>query len=185
MSESEINPRRARQLVEAKFDPRMKTYVYVGGSLFCVITIVGILLLPFWLIFGKIYIQKYFDHLFCELTTRALHFRKGVWFKTERTIPLDKIQDLTFREGPVLRYFGLSSLYIETAGQSAQSTADMTLTGIMDAHKFREMVMDQRDEVTNVSSGSSSQPASENQTSELIPLLNSIHDTLKKMEKKL
>lgn len=185
MSDSQINPRRARQLFEAKFDPRMKTYVYVGGILFCVITIIGILLLPFWLIFGKLYIDKYFDHLFCELTTRALHFRKGVWFKTERTIPLDKIQDLTFREGPVLRYFGLSSLYIETAGQSAQSTADMTLTGIMDAHKFREMVMDQRDDVTNFGGSSSSQTTTENQTSELIPMLSSIHETLKKIEKKL
>lgn len=174
--------RRARQIFEAQFDPRLRSYSFWGGVLILTITVVGILLLPFWIIFGKMYINKYYDNLFCELTTRALHFRKGVWFKTERSIPLDKIQDLTFREGPVLRYFGLSSLYVETAGQSAQAAADMTLTGIKDAHKFREMVMDQRDIVTDSGIPDSVDETSEN---ELMPLLAEMHETLKRIEKKL
>ena len=87
---SQTQRRRAEKLLEAKFDPRLKTYSYVGGIVIFTITIVGIILLPFWLIFGKIYINRYFDNLYCELTTRALHFKKGVWFQTERTIPLDK-----------------------------------------------------------------------------------------------
>lgn len=120
------NRRRAKQIVEAKFDPRLKTYTIVGISLVLLITVVGIVLLPFWLIFGRSYVNRYFDNLFCELTTRALHFKKGVWFQTERTVPLDKIQDLTFKEGPFLRYFGLSNLKIETAGQSAQGVTDLS-----------------------------------------------------------
>lgn len=174
--------RRARQIVEAQFDPRLRSYTFWGGVLILTITVVGILLIPFWVIFGKMYINKYYDKLFCELTTRALHFRKGVWFKTERSIPLDKIQDLTFREGPVLRYFGLSSLYVETAGQSAQNAADMTLTGIKDAHKFREMVMGQRDVVTDSGRPDSAGEPSEN---ELVPLLAEMHETLKRIENKL
>ncbi|MCC5942605.1 MAG: PH domain-containing protein [Balneolaceae bacterium] len=175
--------RRARQLVEAKFDPRLKTYSYVGGIILFIVTIFGIVLLPFWLIFGKIYIDKHFNSLYCELTTRALHFKKGVWFQTERTVPLDKIQDLTFKEGPILRYFGLSYLKIETAGQSVQGAADMSLTGIIDARKFREMVLDQRDEITDKSPDSAqTQSADEN---DIIPLLNEIHKTLKSIESKV
>ncbi len=180
---NQTNPRRAKQLIEAKFDPRLKTYTLLSVSGFLVVIIFGIIVLPFWLIFGSIYINRYFDSLFCELTTRALHFKKGVWFQTERTIPLDKIQDLTFKEGPILRYFGLSHLKVETAGQSVQGGADMSLTGIIDARKFREMVLDQRDEITDKAGDSSSVTQSEEDN--LIPLLNEIHKTLKSIEQKV
>ncbi len=176
------HPRRAKQLFEAKFDPRLKTYSYIGGILIFIVTIVGIVLLPFWLIFGKVYIDRYFNSLFCELTTRALHFKKGVWFQTERTVPLDKIQDLTFKEGPILRYFGLSYLKIETAGQSVQGAADMSLTGIIDARKFREMVLDQRDQITDKSPESMQIQTSDE--SEMIPVLKEILKTLKNIESK-
>lgn len=180
-----VNNRRARQLVEAKFDPRLKTYTLWGTAIVLFITIVGIVLLPFWLIFGKKYVDRYFDNLFCELTTRALHFKKGIWFQTERTIPLDKIQDLTFKEGPVLRYFGLSYLQVETAGQSAQGMADMSLTGIIDARKFRELVLDQRDQITE-KHGSGDQTATGTpQEDELLPLLQQMHETLKSIDQKL
>ena len=175
---------RATQLFEAKFDPRIKTYFYWGGTLILLLTIVGIVLIPFWLIFGRSYCNKYYDTLFCELTTRALHFKKGIYFRTERTVPLDKIQDLTFKEGPILRYFGLSSLYIETAGQSAQQASDMTLTAIIDAHQFRNMVMEQRDEVTGYRDSTTPAPTSTDQHS-LAPLLGEMNETLKRIEKKI
>lgn len=186
----ETRQRKTTQLAEAVFDPRLKTYVYVGGIFFFTITIIGIVLLPFWLIFGRIYINRYYNSLFCELTTRALHFKKGVWFQQERTIPLDKIQDLMFHEGPVLRYWGLSSLKIETASQNTQGLSDLTLTGIVDARIFREKVLDQRDAITDLSSSSSAQSAQSSTTAspaedELIPLLSNIHETLKKIEQKI
>jgi len=174
--------KRAATIHEATFEPRIKKYVLWSGIIILSLTVVGLLLVPVWLIAGRIYINKYYDALYCELTTRALHFRKGILFKTERTIPLDKIQDLTFKEGPVLRYFGLSSLYIETAGQSAQQTSDMILTGIVDAHNFRSLVMDQRDDVTGYQSDTSLGNSNEH---ELAPILNEINESLKKIENKL
>lgn len=178
------NPRRAKQIREATFDPRLKSYTFWGTSLFLFITVVGIVVLPFWLIFGKIYINRYYDNLFCELTTRALHFKKGIWFQTERTIPLDKIQDLTFKEGPMLRYFGLSYLKIETAGQSVEGMADMTLTGVVNARNFREMVLDQRDLITDIQIPSETVPEPRGGNDELITLLNQIHETLQRIEQK-
>lgn len=177
--------RRAKLLLEAKFDPRLKTYTHVVTLLVLTVTIVGIVLIPFWLIFGILYVNRYFNSLYCELTTRALHFKKGVWFQTERTVPLDKIQDLTFKEGPILRYFGLSQLKIETAGQSIEGAADMSLTGIIDARKFRETVLDQRDEITDKNTRSSPKtPQKDGDEDELLILLRDIHTTLIKIEKK-
>lgn len=177
------NPR-ARNLYTVTFDPRLKTYVYIAGILFCIVSIIGIVVLPVWLIAGRRYINKYYDNLYCELTTRALHFKKGVWFQVERTVPLDKIQDLTFREGPVLRFWGLTTLKLETAGQSTQGSSDMGLTGIVDSRKFREMVLNQRDNITDFQSARES---SQSQTSDsaLLSTLNDIHSTLKSIESKL
>ena len=182
--DEQLSGSKPRTLVEAKFNPRIKTYItcIVVGT--CILTVFGIVFIPFWLIFGRYYLNKYFDRLFCELTTRALKFRKGVLFQIERTIPLDKIQDLTFREGPVLRYFGLSTLKIETAGQSVQGGTDMSLIGIVDSREFRERVIDQRDKITDL--GSSSSPVtslSDDQGSN--KTLQAILETLQRIEKKI
>lgn len=80
------------------------------GTILSIITIVGIVLLPIYFLVAPSLIKRYFNRLRAELTTRALTFEKGVVFYVERTIPLDKIQDLTFKKGPLLKYFGLSIL---------------------------------------------------------------------------
>lgn len=179
--------KRATVILKAEFNPRIKTYIYVVGIVFFVVTVVGIPLLPFWLIFGRLYINKYFDSLHCELTTHALHYKKGVLFHTERTIPLDKIQDLMFHEGPVLRYWQLSTLKVETAGQSGYGTADLSLTGIMDARQFRERVLDQRDEITNQQRNYADPDLTtqHSNNNHMLTLLGSIHETLQSIEKKL
>ena len=59
----------------------------------------------------------------------------------EKTIPLENIQDVTFIEGPLLKYFHLSVLKFETAGQSAGQAHDMRLIGIIDAHEFRNQIV--------------------------------------------
>lgn len=163
-------------LQKADFNPKIKKYLLIYGLLILAITIFGIVLIPFWLVVAPIFIRKYFDRLECELTTRSLRFEKGFLVHVERTIPLDKIQDLTFKEGPLLRAFGMSILKIETAGNTGQGMSDLTLIGIMDAHNFRNKVLEQRDRVTeNISSESSD-------SSETLQVLKEIRDSLKKIE---
>jgi uncharacterized membrane protein YdbT with pleckstrin-like domain len=69
----------------------------------------------------------------------------GVLFTTEITIPLENFQDVTFIEGPILRYFNLSTLKLDTAGHSAGQAPDMHLTGIIDAQGFRARIMAARE----------------------------------------
>jgi putative membrane protein len=126
-------------------------------------------------------VNKYFERLHCELTTRSLKFNKGYIFRTEKTIPLDKIQDLTFKEGPLLKAFGLSILQIETAGSSASASADLSLIGIVNASQFRDKVLDQRDVVTENTS-SSSAPSSDN-SEDVLEVLKDIRASLERIEK--
>lgn len=163
-------------LSKASFNPEIKKYLLIYGILILAITIVGIALIPFWLILAPYFIRKYFNRLQCELTTRSLRFEKGFIFHTERTIPLDKIQDLTFKEGPLLKAFGMSILKIETAGNTGQGMSDLTLIGIMDATDFRNRVLEQRDKVTeNISSGSA-------EPFETLVVLKEIRDSLRRIE---
>lgn len=174
---------KARTLATAEFNPEIKKYLLIYSILISVITIVGIALLPFLLVIGPILIRKYFDRLSCELTTRSLRFEKGFIFHTERTIPLDKIQDLTFKEGPLLRAFGLSILKVETAGNTGQGASDLTLIGIVDAANFRQMVLEQRDVVTD-NTLTAGEPAEGGQ-GEVASLLREIRDALGRIEGKM
>jgi len=168
-------------LLKGEFNPKIKTYLLVYISLIITITLFGIVLLPFFWIFGRILINRYFDRLSAELTTRALRFEKGMIFHVERTIPLDKIQDLTFKEGPLLRYFGLSTLKVETAGGSGQGQADLTLIGINGAADFRSRVLEQRDIVTENKYGDSNAETSES----TLNVLKEIRDSLSRIEQKI
>jgi len=171
--------RKTKVLQKAEFNPDIKKYLLIYGILILCVTIVGIVLIPIWLIAAPYFIKKYFNRLDCELTTRSLKFEKGMIFHVERTIPLDKIQDLTFREGPLLKAFGLSILKVETAGNTGQGTSDLTLIGIIDAAQFRNRVFEQRDKVTDNSTGSD-----DNRESTLT-VLTEIRDSLKVIEKKI
>lgn len=171
---------KAALLKKAEFNPKLKTYVLWYGVLVCTISLVLIPLIPIWLIAASMYLKRYFSHLECELTERSLRFKKGYIFQTERTIPLDKIQDLTFKEGPLLKHFGLSILRIETAGNAGPGTADLSLIGIVDAFDFRAMVFEQRDKVTdNKQLAAGPEDHSSSQT------LTEIRDILVRIENKL
>lgn len=170
---------KAITLQKASFNPRLKTYILWYGSLICTLTVVLIPIIPIWLIVASMYLKRYFEHLECELTSRSLRFKKGYIFQTERTIPLDKIQDLTFKEGPLLKRFGISILKIETAGNTGQGTADLSLIGIVDAFEFRNKVFEQRDLVTDNRSGTDSPSSTAESLSEIRDILLRIESKLK------
>jgi putative membrane protein len=133
-------------LLKAKFDPRLKMYFMLQALLGLAITFFGLLLVPVWMLVGRPVHQRQFDALECELTERTLNFRKGFLFRIQKNVPLDKITDLALNEGPILRYFGLCSLAVETAGGGAgTATGQALLVGIMNPVEFRNAVMRQRD----------------------------------------
>jgi putative membrane protein len=131
---------------QATFNPRLKTYFFIVGILIGLIPIIGWIFMIFWLLgVGVFWTKKYYASLEAVLYDDSLYFKKGVFFTLEKTIPLENIQDLTFREGPLLKYLGLAVINIETAGgQGNRVGGDLTLIGVEDAREFREQVLSQR-----------------------------------------
>ncbi|SEQ36806.1 putative membrane protein [Hyunsoonleella jejuensis] len=131
---------------QATFNRNIKTYVVLVVSFFLLISFIGIPILIIWLLgLGRYVGKRYYESLECQLTTKHLEFKKGVFFRVEKTIPLENIQDLTFIENPILKYLDLRILKIETAGNSNPKGSDMKLIGIVDSHNFKSKVLEQRE----------------------------------------
>lgn len=132
--------------MHAKFNPLIRPYLVLQIGCVLLITIVGIPLALIWFLgVGQWWARHYFDKLDCHLDEKKLRYRKGILVTVEKTIPLENIQDVTFIEGPILRHFHLSTLKFETAGSGAGQANDMRLTGIIDAHDFRNKILEARD----------------------------------------
>lgn len=134
-------------LFEAPFSPKLKVYFFMSGALTLAVTVVGIILLPLWAIVGTWWANRYFNSLKLHLSDRNVVIKKGIWFRQELTIPIDKIQDISVREGPLLSAFGLLGLRIETAGQSNSTTgkSEADLIGLIDARAVRDRILSLRD----------------------------------------
>jgi len=164
---------------KATFNPKISTYILLKVAFFITISVFGIpLLLPWFLGLGQWISKRYYESLSCSLSGKHLEFKKGVFFKVEKTIPLENIQDLTFIENPLLKYLDLRILKIETAGHSNPQGSDMKLVGIIDALAFKERVLAQRaflvgkqDETTRV------------EGDETLTLLREIRDILSQIQK--
>lgn len=137
-------------LNEATFNPKVKTYIFFVILFYLIVTIIGWLILPFWIFgLGQWLSNKFFNTLRCQLTTKNLRFSKGLVFHIEKTVPLENIQDLSFYGGPVLRSFGLTLIRIETAGGggSHHNNNIMSMIGINEAEKFKLEILNQREKV--------------------------------------
>ncbi|MFK3861855.1 PH domain-containing protein [Pseudoalteromonas rhizosphaerae] len=134
-------------LKSAKFDSKVKSYWMVLGIITCVLCLVGIPFIPFvafiiWLVAGRILAA-----MSANLLERKLVVKRGVFFKEEKSIPLEKITDVGLSQGPLMRLFGLYRLSFETAGQSGHG-ALVSLLGVVDASEFREAILTQKDNLT-------------------------------------
>ena len=166
----------------ARFDPRLKMYWYLQVlwlHFVLIFTGLGLLTFPLWMAFGLIVAARRYDALEATLYERSIHLRSGVMFKVEKTIPLEKIQDLSLRSGPLLNAFGLSSVQVETAGGGGQH-ADMTLPGLMNAEEFRNAVLDQQ-EVQAQRLETTAAPADDS----ALAVLREIRDSLARIEARL
>lgn len=156
----------------ATFNPKVKTYIFLVVLFYLLVSFVGWLIVPFWLFgLGQWLSNKFFLTLKCELTQKQLKFSKGLILHIEKTIPLENIQDLSFIGGPLLRWFGLTLIRVETAGGGgAHGTNMMSIPGINDAENFKMMILNQREKVIKEKSQGYSSAPSTNVSSDKILL---------------
>ena len=170
-------------LAEAEFNRSVRTYWLLSGTLTCIVTVVGLVVLPFWLLLGHYYTERYLQHLSCVLTERSLKVSRGIFVRQEKTVPLDKITDLALIEGPIMRHLDLQAIKVETAGTSTQG-ALIRLVGIVQARDFRDTVLRQRDAVASAAPAVHPDPVRE-PTTEDSQILREIRDSLLRIESRL
>lgn len=172
-------------LLDAQFDRSAIAYWRVLVSLVMVITVVGIPFIPFWLLYSLWLGPKYFDGLSARLTTQALELRKGVFTRSESTVPLNRITDLKLYQGPLMRRFGLHRLKVETAGQSGPSaSSEGDLLGVVDAAAFRNAILRQRQVTLGAEPSEDAPRATAPAGDGTTELLTEIRDILARMESK-
>lgn len=182
-----MKPTQPEIIQRAEFNPKVRNYWLMGGTLTLFLTVIGIPLLPFWWLLGLWITGRYLDHMECTLTKRSLIVKKGFFVRVEKTIPLDKITDLGMIQGPLMRAFGIQAISVETAGQSSQG-ALVRLHGIVDVEDFRDRVLEQRDrmlekpDTTQAPTLSQSTASSSDVTADarVVELLTEIRDELRK-----
>lgn len=155
-------------LKSASFDYRIKQYWMVNACLFATLALVTIPLIPIillvvWLVAGQILAA-----MSADLLSQKLVVKRGIFFKEEKSIPLEKITDVGLSQGPLMRLFGLYRLSFETAGQSG-SGALVSLLGIVEPGEFREAILEQKDVLAN--QGKTSQQATEQSEKALLRAL--------------
>jgi putative membrane protein len=136
----------------ATFNLKVKTYIFIVVLVTLIFSVIGLVLVPFWIFgVGQWLSNKFFKTLKCRLTNKNLQFSKGFIVNIEKTIPLENIQDLSFIGGPILRYFGLTLIKVETAGGggSHHSNNIMSMLGLNNAEGFKVEILNQREKVIN------------------------------------
>ena len=170
-------------ILEARFDPGIAGHGRLVICLVLLVTLVGAPLIPFALLFCRWYYPQYLDRLSARLTTQAVEIQKGVFFRKESTIPLNRITDVRLHDGPIMRRYGIRGLKVETAGQAGQNAgSEGDLIGIIDAPAMRDAILRQRQIVMGgeeASAPTASTPDGD------AGLLTEIRDILARIEEKL
>lgn len=140
-----------KTLLEATFNPKVKTYFLINALLLSLVTVVTIPLLPIVIIVVLFIAERQLKAMSAKLLERKLVVKRGIWFVVEKSIPLEKITDVAMTQGPLMRMFNLYELSFETAGATAPG-ALVKLVGINQAADFREAILAQKDNLMSSTS---------------------------------
>jgi uncharacterized protein len=86
------------------------------------------------------WVGLYYESMWYELREDEITWKRGVWFRTTGIVPYNRITNLDVRQGPFMRYLGISSLAIQTAGYSGQAVPEIRIEAIEYAEELRECI---------------------------------------------
>jgi membrane protein YdbS with pleckstrin-like domain len=118
---------------------------WVALLLIPVLLIVGIL--PD--IVGYVAVHLRYDTAWYVMTDRSIRIRRGVWIIQETTITFENVQNVSVRQGPLQRHFGIANVTIETAGAGASAgkhgstmiANQGVIEGIENAEEIRDLIL--------------------------------------------
>ena len=106
-------------------------------AVFSVVILCGTLLL---LVLLWYWVGLYYESMWYELREDEINWKRGVWFRTTGIVPYNRITNLDVRQGPFMRYLGISNLAIQTAGYSGQAVPEIRIEAIEHAEELRELL---------------------------------------------
>jgi len=96
-------------------------------------------------------LQLRYDTTWYVMSARSLRIRRGIWVLREMTITFENVQNIKVTQGPLMRYFGIKNLVVETAGGAAPSVKaegaggasenQAVLEGLDNADEIRDLIM--------------------------------------------
>ncbi len=92
-----------------------------------------------------------YDTTWYVISRRSLRIRRGIWVIHETTITFENVQNVSVRQGPLQRWFGVANVLVETAGgggsqsdahggQSAAAHQGL-IEGVADAPRIRDLLL--------------------------------------------
>ncbi|MHA1156726.1 MAG: PH domain-containing protein [Candidatus Heimdallarchaeota archaeon] len=85
--------------------------------------------------------KKYLESISYEILDTEIMISKGLVVKTKTIIPFRTITNLVIKQGPIDLLLGISTLIIQTAGESVKSIPEGKLIGIYYAHDLIEEIL--------------------------------------------
>ncbi len=169
-----------RIIRQAEFDRNYIPYTFWVTLLFMILIVGTIPLIPFWILgWGQWYSRASLNAMSCVLTEKSVVIKRGIFFRKEKNIPLEKITDITMKQGPLMRAYGLDRIIFETAGQNNNGSAEGSLLGIVNARDFRDAVRIEREKFASKGNGINQETAVDKKT------LDDIYELLKRIEAKM
>ena len=87
-----------------------------------------------------VWTRLYYDSMVYELHDDEMRWRRGVWFRTTGIVPTTGSPISTSGQGPVMRWLGISTISVQTAGYSGQAVPEIRIEAIEHAEELRELL---------------------------------------------
>lgn len=93
--------------------------------------------------------QKAYDHSGWCLTASGLEIRRGIWWRSQISVPLARVQHTDVHQGPLMRRFGLAKLVVHTAG-TENSAVELDGLSFTTAQRLRDALVENRGDIDGV-----------------------------------
>lgn len=135
-------------------------------------------------IVAYIAIHLRYDTMWYVLSDRSLRIRRGIMTIHEVTITYENIQNVTVRNGPFQRFFGIADVMVETAGGGGGGAHAGKgggghrglIEGVADAERIRDLILARLKRSKTTGLGDERAPASAGWTAEHLVVLGEIRD---------
>jgi len=110
------------------------------------------------------------------VTDRSLRIREGVWKISEMTLTFANVQEVSIRQGPIERLFGIANLRVRTAGGGASARPHEAqgeeksghigyFRGVYNAPMIRDLILERLRQLRDAGLGDPDQPQTETEQS--------------------